>query len=409
MTITKERLLKIQHWRETYGADSNVVLPAEEAEELARIALAALEVEPIGFRCRRNDNLGDWSYVYHREPDDFERKHLVIEGIYAAPPAPVVPEEKPMPNPLSMYAVDAVAAIAEVRGWNACRAAMLQSGNFRENKNSSTNNFREISETSTNYPVIPSEVLSAILKVAKIRADFDDFDGDRRGIGDCLDEAEQELIVTINKYASQLAAEPIATNDVREQTAVPPVPVIQADVAQAIEKLKRKLVECNRYNYCADAVKGVEYACHAAMLQGSQPVSQTYEFPELIEGMEVSIDVSTCDADAGNRYFGTVTEVSELDTAKNGYILLVQDAEPNFDVNGNSPVSPGGWISCSERMPDNDESKPIAIFTGKCLGQGMFVATYDDDGFFDYWEGMEIIGVTHWMPLPEPPQEVNRG
>ncbi|THJ89630.1 DUF551 domain-containing protein [Escherichia coli] len=126
-TITKERLLTIKQWRETYGPGSNVVLPAEEAEELARIALASLEVEPIGFRCRRNDNLGDWSYVYHREPDDFERKHLVIEGIYAAPPAPVVPEEKPMPNPLSMYAVDAVAAIAEVRGWNACRAAMLQS------------------------------------------------------------------------------------------------------------------------------------------------------------------------------------------------------------------------------------------------------------------------------------------
>ncbi len=97
-----------------------------EQMELARIALASLEVEPIGFRCRRNDNLGDWSYVYHREPDDFERKHLVIEGIYAAHPAQVVPEEKPMPNPLSMYAVDAVAAIAEVRGWNACRAAMLK-------------------------------------------------------------------------------------------------------------------------------------------------------------------------------------------------------------------------------------------------------------------------------------------
>ncbi|HFK4633619.1 TPA: DUF551 domain-containing protein [Escherichia coli] len=125
-TITKERLLTIKEWRETYGPGSNVVLPAEEAEELARIALASLEAEPIGFRCRRNDNLGDWSYVYHRGPDDFERKHLVIEGIYAAPPAPVVPEEKPMPSPLSMYAVDAVAAIAEVRGWNACRAAMLQ-------------------------------------------------------------------------------------------------------------------------------------------------------------------------------------------------------------------------------------------------------------------------------------------
>lgn len=44
--FTRERLLKIQQWRETYGADSNVMLPAEEAEELARIALAALEAEP---------------------------------------------------------------------------------------------------------------------------------------------------------------------------------------------------------------------------------------------------------------------------------------------------------------------------------------------------------------------------
>ncbi|EJN5625965.1 DUF551 domain-containing protein [Salmonella enterica] len=149
----------------------------------------------------------------------------------------------------------------------------------------------------------------------------------------------------------------------------------------------------------------VRAAWHHDLEKPNQPVSQTYNLPELIEGMEVSIDVSTCGADAGNRYFGTVTEVSELYTAKNGYILLVQDAEPNFDVNGNSPVTQDGWISCNERMPDNDESKPIAIFTGKCLGQGMFVATYDDDGFFDYWEGMEIIGVTHWMPLPEPPQK----
>ena len=76
----------------------------------------------------------------------------------------------------------------------------------------------------------------------------------------------------------------------------------------------------------------------------AEPVSQAYNLPELIEGMEVSIDVSTCDADLGNRYFGTVTEASELDTVKNGYILLVQDAEPNFDINGNSPVTPDGWV-----------------------------------------------------------------
>ncbi|HDB9265084.1 TPA: DUF551 domain-containing protein [Escherichia coli] len=40
------------------------------------------------------------------------------------------------------------------------RAAMLQAGNFRENKGSSTNNFREISETSTNYPVTPDGWIS---------------------------------------------------------------------------------------------------------------------------------------------------------------------------------------------------------------------------------------------------------
>ncbi|EBR2208745.1 DUF551 domain-containing protein [Salmonella enterica] len=93
----------------------------------------------------------------------------------------------------------------------------------------------------------------------------------------------------------------------------------------------------------------------------------------------------------------------EAEIFADGYNAAMQSFGNSEQLN--SPVIPDGWISCSERMPDNDESKPIAIFTGKCLGQGMFVATYDDDGFFDYWEGMEIIGVTHWMPLPAAPQQ----
>lgn len=276
-TITKERIeLFIKNPLENG-------LTRGEQMELARIALASLEAEPVGaFHIAEQQVDGTSDYIKDGEwPID----NGIIE-VYAAPPVPVVPAALPENDDEDGHDIDylepsEVYALGRTAGWNACRAAMLQSGNFRENKNSSTNNFREIAETSTNYPVIPSEVLSAILKVAKIRADFDDFDGDRRGIGDCLDEAEQELIVTINKYASQLAAEPIATNDVREQTAVPPVPVIQADVAQAIEKLKRKLVECNRYNYCADAVKGVEYACRVLALQ-NQNMSAPIR-PEAIE------------------------------------------------------------------------------------------------------------------------------
>ncbi|QLY47135.1 DUF551 domain-containing protein [Escherichia coli] len=131
-----------------------------------------------------------------------------------------------------------------------------------------------------------------------------------------------------------------------------------------------------------------------------EPVSQTYNLPELIEGMEVSIDVSTCDADLGNRYFGTVTEALELDTAKNGYILLVQDAEPNFDVNGNSPGTPDSWISCSERMPNDAQWCVVDAEDGyyvQCWSEGQG------------WLGDDIslrnCDVIRWMPIPEPPQQ----
>ncbi len=52
--LTRERLEKIKSWRETYGAGSNVMLPAEEAEELARMALAAMDGEPVAYTDGRN-------------------------------------------------------------------------------------------------------------------------------------------------------------------------------------------------------------------------------------------------------------------------------------------------------------------------------------------------------------------
>ncbi|HCQ5344072.1 TPA: DUF551 domain-containing protein [Escherichia coli] len=89
------------------------------------IALASLEAEPVAKIIAHYPlgiDVGKQKFVQAiGELPDFGG-HL-----FAAPPVPVVPEEKPMPNPIKMYAVDAVAAIAEVRGWNACRAAMLQS------------------------------------------------------------------------------------------------------------------------------------------------------------------------------------------------------------------------------------------------------------------------------------------
>ncbi|EFB6515065.1 DUF551 domain-containing protein [Escherichia coli] len=100
-------------------------------------------------------------------------------------------------------------------------------------------------------------------------------------------------------------------------------------------------------------------ACRAAMLNGAKPVSQTYKLNEL---------------------------------------------------SGNSPVTPDGWISCSERMP-NDKQYVW------CWGKSYGWTEYDTfEGYYDcsrnkWWavtdNGEEPASkVTHWMPLPEPPQEV---
>ncbi|HBN7443978.1 TPA: DUF551 domain-containing protein [Escherichia coli] len=78
---------------------------------------------------------------------------------------------------------------------------------------------------------------------------------------------------------------------------------------------------------------------------------------------------------------------------------------------GNSPVTPDGWISCSERMP-NDKQYVW------CWGKSYGWTEYDTfEGYYDWsrnkwWtvtdDGEEPASkVTHWMPLPEPPQEVN--
>ena len=77
-------------------------------------------------------------------------------------PAPVVPEEATPENVemlsgyVSTYKLTDSERDIAAEIWNACRTAMLQSGNFRESKNSSTNNFREIPEASTSSPVTPA-------------------------------------------------------------------------------------------------------------------------------------------------------------------------------------------------------------------------------------------------------------
>lgn len=65
-----------------------------------------------------------------------------------------------------------------------------------------------VPEAAQSAPVVPDDVLDALQKVARIRLDMNDFDGDRRGIADCLCDAEEALIEVVNRCAAMLAAAP---------------------------------------------------------------------------------------------------------------------------------------------------------------------------------------------------------
>ncbi|MBC4206468.1 hypothetical protein H8M56_22185 [Klebsiella pneumoniae] len=126
-TITRERLEKIKSWRETYGAGSNVMLPAEEAEELARIALAAIDSEPVAWMHNNNDIGIPAITTSQKIGQHWMAEFKDVQPLYRhAQPAPVVPEEMTPQQASRSYG-------GEVRGyragWNACRAAMLHAGN----------------------------------------------------------------------------------------------------------------------------------------------------------------------------------------------------------------------------------------------------------------------------------------
>ncbi|ENI1584175.1 DUF551 domain-containing protein, partial [Escherichia coli] len=285
-TITKERIeLFIKNPLENG-------LTRGEQMELARIALASLEAEPVAKIIAHYPlgvDVGKQKFVQAiRELPDFGGY------LFAAPPAPIVPEE--------MYWQDASVegsskAAAYATGWNDCREAMFQSGNFRENKDSSTNNFRKIPEASTSSPVTPALLPG----------------------GFTIEEAKE-------------LHEDLARSHISK--------------ALSGEKMKKK------------------------------------------------------DRDADLRWIhGVIVQAAWFVKAS-----LEQNA-----LSGNYPVTPDSWISCSERMPDTKTAVLVARDFGRKGDWRMKWATYIP-GHPDANDGWIIPGASwipsHWMPLPEPPQEV---
>lgn len=114
---------------------------ASEERELARIALAAMDSEPVAYISKSDFDAG-YPHILARR--DFNKACTL--PVYAAQPAPVVPDAIPVSRD-----IDA----GYLSGWNDCRAAMLQNGTLTNEGTSLQDNHSVDDTEKVNSPVIP--------------------------------------------------------------------------------------------------------------------------------------------------------------------------------------------------------------------------------------------------------------
>ncbi|EMG0837063.1 DUF551 domain-containing protein [Escherichia coli] len=150
------------------------------------------------------------------------------------------------------------------------------------------------------------------------------------------------------------------------------------------------------------ALDGIERS--DAMLHGAEPVSQTYKLPPLSSN-EVN--------DAAWKLHNMLTEHGplngrQLNNLKGCFYEALKVAMRNY------PVTPDSWISCSDQMPEKGQNVLISVNFDSSLVEPLICSARYTGSTFRRGDatikpGNGIEQATHWMPLPEPPQEVNRG
>lgn len=259
-------------------------LTRSEQMEVARIALASLEAEPVAWKATFTQIDNEYNtftalYSDKAEAERWVRLHEIgdfraeITPLYAAPPALVVPDEMDL---LTCHLDGVTETYAD--GWNACRAAMLQS------------------QGEGNPHVTPARLPG----------------------GFTIEDAKELHEDLVRSHISQ---------------------------ALSGEKMKKK------------------------------------------------------DRDADLRWIhGVIVQAA----------WFVKASLEQAALSGTPPVTPDDWISCSERMPDSKTAVLVAREFDRKGDWRMKWATYIP-GHPDANDGWIIPGASwipsHWMPLPEPPQE----
>ncbi|EDT1330981.1 DUF551 domain-containing protein [Salmonella enterica] len=169
-------------------------------------------------------------------------------------------------------------------------------------------------------------------------------------VGVALPESKEEFNFQTERWIQRLIDRVIRYADEFEEQ---PVPVVPPAIEPDYKVIKSILPTTNPDEYACCIAADMWNACRAAMLQGvEQPQNVPQNIPENIPS-------------------------------------------------GKSTLTPDGWISCSERMPAQDDWVLIYSKHGEYLAgqvQGEYVEL--NDGTLS-WLGSAL----HWMLLPEPPQQ----
>ncbi|EIY6386173.1 ead/Ea22-like family protein [Escherichia coli] len=145
----------------------------------------------------------------------------------------------------------------------------------------------------------------------------------------------------------------------------------------------------------------------------AEPVSNSDELPlDYLQGHKDGLEWAAQLAEANHPQTGDWLYDDPIDLAR---AIRKGPDMPTVQA-GNYPVTPDGWISCSERMPEMGERQCYVLAADfknnyppniPNTQVGVYVDWFNDGNpTWDDGDGEDLYlkEVTHWMPLPEPPR-----
>lgn len=173
------------------------------------------------------------------------------------------------------------------------------------------------------------------------------------------------------------------------------------------ESVDRRRAKNGDREYMAwDMALGWIIWCHRAAMLQAEPISNSDELPlDYLQGHKDGLEWAAQLAEANHPQTGDWLYDDQIDLAR----AIRKGPDMPTVQGGSSPVTPDGWISCSERMPND---KQYVWCWGKSYG---WTECDTFEGYYDWsrnkWWAVTDDGeepaskVTHWMPLPEPPEQ----